>query len=150
MVGLMGGGWKRGQWETTPNDLSGPASGEAAAGAAGDGRHNGTPLGQPPWIPGPEPGGQAAGGGGGGRNGPPVPLPHRCGAVRPAPPLRQADGDNGDHGARAAAHGDAGNGNPLRNNTAAATAVAGKVDNAGQETDNCGGDNGDDDENNDK
>ncbi len=91
-----------------------------------------------------------AGGGGGGRNGPPVPSPPRCGAIPPAPPPRCANGDDGDCGARAAACGNAGDGNPLRNDNAAATAVTGKADDAGQENDDCSGDNGDDDKNNDK
>ncbi len=47
-----------------------------------------------------------------------------------------------DDGARAVARGNA-DGNPLGNNDATA-AIAGKVDDAGQETDDCGGNNGDD------
>jgi hypothetical protein len=69
--------------------------------------------------------------GGGGRNSPPVPSPPRCGAVPPATPPGWADGDDGDHGAHAAAHGDAGNGNPIRNNDTVAAVIAGKADNAG-------------------
>jgi hypothetical protein len=91
-----------------------------------------------------------AGGSGGGCNGPPVPSPPRCGAVPPAPPPGRADGDNGDHGARAAACGNAGNGDLLRNNDAATAAVAGKADNAGQENDDHGDDDGDNDKNDDK
>jgi hypothetical protein len=79
-----------------------------------------------------------------------VPSPPRCSAVPPAPPPGRAVGDNGDHGARAAACGNAGDGNPLGNNNAATAAVTGKADDAGQENDNRGGDNGDDDENDDK
>jgi hypothetical protein len=88
--------------------------------------------------------------GGGGCNGPPVPLPPRCGAVPPASPPGWADGDHGDRGTCAAARGNAGNGNPLRNNDAAASAVAGKADNVGQENDDRGGDNGDNNRDDDK
>jgi hypothetical protein len=91
-----------------------------------------------------------ASGSGGGRNGPPVPSPRRCGIVPPAPLPGRADGDNGDHGARAAARGNAGNGNPLGNDDAATVAVAGKTENVGQENDDRGSDDGDNDENNDK
>ncbi len=63
----------------------------------------------------------------------------------PPPPPGWAEGDNGDDGARAAARGDAGNGNPLGNNDAAAAAFAGEADNAGQENNIHGGDNGDND-----
>ncbi len=91
-----------------------------------------------------------AGGGGGERNGSPVPLLPRCGAIPPAPPPGWADGDNGDHGARAAPRGDVGNGNPLGNDNAAAAAVASKADNTGQENDDRSGDDGEDDENNNK
>jgi hypothetical protein len=129
---------------------SGPASGKAAAGTAGDGHPAGALPGWPSRIPGPKLRGWVAGGSGGGHNGPLAPLPPRCGAVPPAPPPGRAGGDNGDHGARAAARGNAGNGNPLRNNNAATATVAGKADNAGQENDNRGGDNVYDDENNDK
>jgi hypothetical protein len=87
--------------------------------------------------------------GGGGCNGPPVPSPPRCDAVPPALLPGRADGDDGDHGARAVACGNAGNGDPLRNN-AAATAVASEPDDAGQEINDCGGNNGDDDEEDDK
>ena len=90
------------------------------------------------------------GGSSSGRNGPPLPLPPRCGAVPPAPPPGQANGDNGDHGTCGAACGNAGNGDPLGNNNAATTAVAGEADNSGQENNDCGGDDGDDNENNDK
>jgi hypothetical protein len=117
---------------------------------AGDGRCDGAPPGWPSQIPGPKPGGRVASGGSGGRNGPPVPSPPRCGAVPPAPPPGRADGDNVDHGAHTAARGDAGDGKPLTNNAAAAAAVTGEADNAGQENDDCGGDNGDDNKNNDK
>jgi hypothetical protein len=79
-----------------------------------------------------------------------VPSPPRCGAVPPAPLPGRADGDDGDHGARAAARGNAGNGNPLGNNNAAAAAITGKVDDAGQENNNRGGYDGDNNENNDK
>ncbi len=91
-----------------------------------------------------------AGGSSGGCNGPPVPLLPRCGAVPPAPPPRWADSDNGDHGAPAAAHGNAGDGNPLRNDDAATAAVAGKADDAGQENNDRGGDDGDNDKNDNK
>jgi hypothetical protein len=84
------------------------------------------------------------------RNGPPVSLPPRCGAVPPAPPPGWADSDGGDRGACAAACGNAGNGNPLRNDDAAATAVAGKADNLGQENNDRGGNNRDDDKDDDK
>ncbi len=88
--------------------------------------------------------------GGGGRNGPLVPSPPRCGTVPPAPPPGRAVGDNGDHGARAEACGNAGDGDPLKNNDAAAAPVAGEADDAGQENDDHGGDDGDDDEDDDK
>jgi hypothetical protein len=91
-----------------------------------------------------------AGGSGGGHNSPPVPAPPRCGAVPPALPPGRADGDNGDHGACAAARSNAGDGDHLGNDDTATTAVAGKADNAGQENDNRGSDDGDDDKNNDK
>jgi hypothetical protein len=133
-----------------PNDLSGPASGEAAAGTAENGRCNGAPPGWLSRIPRPKPGVWAAGGGSGGHDGPPVPSLPRCGAVPPAPPPGRADGDDGDHGARAAARSNAGNGNPLRNNDPATAAIAGEAEDMGQENDNCGGDDGDDDKNNDK
>jgi hypothetical protein len=77
-------------------------------------------------------------------------LPPRCGAVPPAPLTGWADGDNGDDSARAAAHSNVGNGNPLGNNDAAAAAVAGEADDTGQENNIRGGDNGDDDEDDDK
>ncbi len=80
----------------------------------------------------------------------PGPSTPRCGAVPPTLPPGWADGDDGDRGARAAAHGNAGNGNPLRNNDTANAAAAGKVDDAGQENNDRGGDDGDDDEDNDK
>jgi hypothetical protein len=150
MVGSMGGGREWEQWKITPNDLSGLASGEAAAGTVGGGHRDGKPPGWPSRIPGPEPGGQADGSGGGERNGSPVLLPPRCGAVPPAPPPGWADGDDGDYSARAAARGNAGDGDPLGNDNAAATAVAGKADDAGQEKDDHGCDNGDDDKNDDK
>jgi hypothetical protein len=146
MVGLMGGGR---EW-TTPNDTSGPASGEEAAAAAGDGRHDGAPPGRLSRIPGPKPGGLAAGGGGGRRNGPLVPSPPRCGAVPPAPPPGQANGDDGDYSARTAARSDAGDGDPLGNDDAAAAAVTGEADDAGQENDDHGSDDGDDDKNDNK
>ncbi len=57
---------------------------------------------------------------------------------------------DGDHGARAAACGNAGNGDPLRNNNAATAAIASEADNVGQENNNRGGDDGDDNMNNDK
>jgi hypothetical protein len=84
-----------------------------------------------------------------GRNGPPVPSPPRCGAVPPALLPERADGDNGDCGAHAAARGNAGNGNPLKNDDAAAAAIAGKADDVGKENDNRS-DDGDDNEDNDK
>jgi hypothetical protein len=62
----------------------------------------------------------------------------------------RVNGDDGDDGARAAARGDAGYGDPLGNNAAAATAVACKADDVGQENDDRGGNNGDGDEDNDK
>jgi hypothetical protein len=130
--------------------LSGPALGEAAAGAVGDGCCNGVPPGQPSWIPGPKQGERAAGSSGSGRNGPPVPSPPRCGAVSPAPPPGPADGDDSDCHARAAARGDASNGDPLGNNDAATATVAGKADNAGQENNDHSSDDGDDNKNNDK
>ncbi len=70
-------------------------------------------------------------------------MPPRCGTVPPAPPPGQANGDNGDHGAHAAARGNAGNGDPLRNNDAVTAAIASKADNAGQENNDRGNDNGD-------
>jgi hypothetical protein len=91
-----------------------------------------------------------AGGSGGGRNCPPMPLPPRCGAVPPAPPPGRADGDKGDHGARAAARSNAGNGNPLGNDNPTTAAIAGEADNAGQENNDCGGDDGDNDKNDNK
>ncbi len=133
-----------------PSSRSGPALGKATAGTAGVGRRDGVLLGRPSQIPGPRPGGRAAGGGSGKCNGPPVPSPPRCGAIPPAPPPGWADGDDGDDGACAAAHGNAGNGNPLGNDDAAAVAVACEADNAGQEKDDHGGNNGDDNEDNDK
>ncbi len=145
-----GGGLEREQWETMPNDLSGPASCEAAAGAVGGGRRNMEPPGWPSWTPGPEPGGQAARGSGGGRNGSPVMLPPRCGAIPLAPPPGWADGDDGDHGTRAVARSNAGDGDPLRNNNATASANAGEADDAGMENNDHGSDNGDNDKNNDK
>jgi hypothetical protein len=116
----------------------------------GDGRCNGMLPGQPSQIPGPVPGGQVAGGSGNGCNGPPVPLPPRCSAAPPALPPRRADSDDGDCGARAVAHGNAGNGDPLRNDDAAAAAIAGKADDVGQENHDQGGDDGDDDKDDDK
>jgi hypothetical protein len=88
--------------------------------------------------------------GGGGRNGPPVPSPPRCGAVPPATLPGRSEGDDGDCGACAAAHGNAGNGNPLRNDNAATAAITSKADDVGQENNDCSGNNGDDDEDNDK
>jgi hypothetical protein len=150
MVGLMGGGMGMGTMETMPNDMSGPALGEAAAGMVGDGHHDGMSPGRPSRIPGPKPGGMAADSGGGRRNSPPVLLPPRCGAVPPALPPGQADSDNGDHSARAAARGDAGDGDPLGNDDTTPATIAGKADNAGKENDNRGSDDGDDDKNDDK
>ncbi len=98
-------------------------------------------------IPGPKPGGRVAGGGSGRHNGPPVPLPPQCGAIPPGPLPGRTDGDNGDHGARAAARGDAGNGDPLRNDNPTAAAITGKADNIGQENNDCSGDNGEDNKN---
>ncbi len=92
--------------------------------------------------------GLAASGSGGGRNGLLMPLPPRCGVVLPAPLPGRADGDDGDHGARAAARSDAGNHGPLRNNDAAPATVAGEADDAEQENNDCGSDDGDDDEDN--
>ncbi len=128
----------------------GDGRGKGLAGAAGGGCHDGKPPGWPSQIPRPEPGGQAAGGGGGKRNGSPVPSPPRCVAVPPALLPGRAEGDDGDHGARAVACGNAGNGNPLGNDDAATAAIAGKADNVGQENNDHGGDDGDDDKNNDK
>ncbi len=91
-----------------------------------------------------------ASGSGGGRNGPPVPSPPRCGADPPAPPPGRADGDNGDHGARAAAHDNASNGDPLGNDNATTAAIASEADDVGQENNDRGGDDGDDDKNDDK
>jgi hypothetical protein len=91
-----------------------------------------------------------AGGSGGRCNGPPVPSRPRSGAVPLAPPPGWADGDNGDHGTRAAGCSNAGNGNPLENNDAATAAVAGKVEDVGQENNDRGSDDGDDDKNNNK
>ena len=82
--------------------------------------------------------------GGGGRNGPLVPSPPRCGTVPPALLPGRADGEDGDDGTRAAACGNAGDGDPLGKDNAAAAVVAGKADDAGQENDNRGGDNRDD------
>ncbi len=130
--------------------LSGPALGEAAAGTAGDGRCNGLLPGRPSRISGPELRGQAAGSGGGVHNGPPVPLPPRCGAVPPPLLPGCTDSEDGNHIARAAACGNAGNGNPLGNNDAAAAAIIGEADDGGQENDDCGGEDEDDNENNDK
>jgi hypothetical protein len=103
-----------------------------------------------PGFPGLSQGGRAAGGSGGRRNCSPVPSPLRCSAVPPALPPGRADGDDGDHGACAAARGNAGDGDPLGNDNAAAAAIASEADNAGQENNDCGGDDGDNDENNDK
>ncbi len=64
----------------------------------------------------------------------------------PAPLPRRADGDDC---ARAAACGNAGNGDPLENNNAAAAAVASEADDTGQENDNCSGNDRDKDEDND-
>jgi hypothetical protein len=50
---------------------------------------------------------------------------------------------SGNDGTRAVAHGNAGNGDPLGNNSAAAAAIYGKVDNVGWENDNCGSNNKD-------
>jgi hypothetical protein len=76
-------------------------------------------------------------------------LTPRCGAIPLALPPGQAGGDDGDHGARAAACDNAGNGDPLGNNdAAAAAAVTSKADDMGQENDDCSSDNGDNDENN--
>jgi hypothetical protein len=72
----------------------------------------------------------------------------RCCPPRPAP--GRTDGDDGDRGARAANCGNAGDGDPLRNDNAAAAAVAGEADDAGQENDDRGSDDGDDDEDDDK
>jgi hypothetical protein len=130
--------------------LSGPTSGEAAVGAVGDGCRNGALPGRPSRIPGPEPGGRAAGGGGGKCNGPSVPSPPRCCTAPPAPPPGWADSDDGDDGTRAEAQGNAGNGNPLGINNAAAATIAGKADNVGQENNDHGGDDGDNDEDDDK
>jgi hypothetical protein len=77
-----------------------------------------------------------------------VPQCRRPPGAAPSPPPRHPDRPT--DGARAAARGDAGNGDPLRNDTAAVVALAGKADNVGQENDDCGGDNRDDDKNNDK
>ncbi len=129
--------------------LPGPALVEAAAGAAGDGR-DGMPPGRPSQIPGPKLGGRASRGSGGKRNGPPVPSPPRCGTVPPTPPPGQADSDYGDDGASAAARSDTGNGNPLRKKDVTAVAIAGKVDDAGQENNNRSSNNGDDDEDDEK
>jgi hypothetical protein len=130
--------------------LFGPASGKVAAGTAGDGCCASMPPGRPSRISGPKPMGKAAGGSGGGRNGPPVPLPRRCGFSPPAPLPGRANGDNGDHGACAAARGNAGDGDPLGNNNAATAAVAGEAEDTGQKKDNRGSDNGDNDKNNNK
>ncbi len=55
--------------------------------------------------------------------------------------LLERDGNNGAH---TAAYGNTRNGNPIRNDdAAAATAIARKVDDVGQENDDCGGDDGD-------
>jgi hypothetical protein len=74
----------------------------------------------------------------------------KCSAVLTSPPPGRADSDDGDHGTHAAACGDAGNGDPLKNNNAAAATVAGKADNVGQENNDRGGDNRNNDENDDK
>jgi hypothetical protein len=71
-------------------------------------------------------------------------------APSPPPPPGRANGDNGDHGARAAARGNAGNGNPLRNDNAVAAAITGKADDAGQENNDCSSDDRDNDKNDDK
>ncbi len=60
------------------------------------------------------------------------------------------DGDNGDHGACAAARGNASDGDPLGNDDATTAAIAGEADDAGQENGDRGGDDGDDDEKDDK
>ncbi len=74
-------------------------------------------------------------------------MPPRCGAVPPALLPGRADGDNGTW---AAACGDTRNGDPLGNNDATATAIAGKVNNMGQENDDPGGNNRDKDKDNNK
>ena len=79
-----------------------------------------------------------------------MPLPPRCSTAPPAPPPGWADGDDGDHSTCAAARGDAGDGDPLGNENAAAAAVAGEADDTGQENDDRGGEDGDDDENDNK
>jgi hypothetical protein len=91
---------------------------------AGGGHRNGEPPGRLSQIPWPEP--------------------------PPPPPPGRADGDNGVHGTHAAARGNAGNGDPLGNDAAAAATVAGKVDNAGQENNDRGGDDGGDNKNDNK
>jgi len=67
-----------------------------------------------------------------------------------APPPGRADGDDGDRGTRAAARGNADNGGPLRNDDAAATAIASEADDAGQKMDDHDGDDGDDNKDDDK
>ncbi len=79
-----------------------------------------------------------------------MPSPLRCGAVPTAPPPGQANSDNNDDGARVAACGNAGYGDSLGSNNAAAAAVADEADNTGQENDDCSGNNGDNDEDADK
>ncbi len=74
-------------------------------------------------------------------------MPPRCSAVPPAPPPGRA---NSNHSAPAASRGDAGDCNPLGNNDTAAAAVAGKVDNTGQENNDHSGNNGDDNKDNEK
>jgi hypothetical protein len=76
--------------------------------------------------------------------------PPRCGAIPPAPPPERADGDAGDHGAHAAARGNAGDGDPLGNDDATTAVLAGEADDAGQENNDRGSDNGDDNKNNNK
>jgi hypothetical protein len=88
-----------------------------------------------------------AGSSGCGCNGPPVPSPPRCDAIPPAPPPGRADGNNSDHSARAVARSNAGDGDPLGNTATAA--ISGKVDNAGQENNDCSGDDGNDNKNDD-
>jgi hypothetical protein len=79
-----------------------------------------------------------------------VPSPPRCGIVPPAPLPGWANGDNGDDSARAAACGNAGNGNPLRNDNATVAGIVGKADNAGQENNHRGRDGRDNGKEDDK
>ncbi len=124
---------------------------QSAVGAAGDGRHDGMPPGGHPIFPGLSwVGGSLAAAGAGAT----VPRCRRPSGAAPSPPPLRLEGPTltAVIGPRAAACGDAGYGNPLGNVNAAAAApaVAGKVDNVGQENNDCSGNDGDVDKDNNK